>query len=116
QAARFKELFKLPVTTSINLSVTGTAVAKYGNVKTNPNISVSGSNENYLATSGHKIAFGRNFSSGELEHGEAVVIIGDEIKKKLFKNDDAINKLIFIGNNQFRVVGVLASKGSSQAF
>src|ERR1700709_1727161 len=50
QAARFKELFKLPVLTAINHDVTGTAVAKYSSLKTNPNISVTGSDENYLAT------------------------------------------------------------------
>ena len=65
QAQRFKKLFSLPVLTSIDLNVTGTAVVKYGNEKTNPNISVSGSNENYLNISGYKLAFGRNFSFGE---------------------------------------------------
>lgn len=116
QAQRFKKLFSLPVLTSIDLNVTGTAVVKYGNEKTNPNISVSGSNENYLNISGYKLAFGRNFSFGELEHGENVVLIGNEIKTKLFKKEDPINKLIFVGNNKFRVVGVLASKGSSAGF
>jgi putative ABC transport system permease protein len=116
QAARFKELFKLPVTTSINLDVTGTAVAKYNNLKTNPNISVTGSDENYLATGGRKLGFGRNFSSSELEHGESVVMVGNEIRKRLFKNEDPINKFIFIGNFKFRIVGVFASKGSSSGF
>lgn len=116
QAQRFKKLFSLPVVTTINLQITGTAVAKYGSEKTNPNISVTGSNENYLATSGYKMAFGRNFSSAELEHGENVILIGDEIKTKLFKNEDPINKLMFVGNNKFRVIGVLASKGSSAGF
>jgi len=116
QADRFKKTFSLPVLTSINLSVSGTAVAKYGSQKTNPNISVTGSNENYLLTSGYKLAFGRNFSSAELERGDNVVIIGNEIKKRLYKNDDPINKSIFIGNNKFRVIGVFASKGSSSGF
>ncbi|MBS1523687.1 MAG: ABC transporter permease [Bacteroidetes bacterium] len=116
QAARFKEVFKLPVTTSINLSVTGTAVAKYGNLKTNPNISVSGSDENYLVTSGQKIGYGRDFSISELQHGDNVVMIGEDIRKRLFKNEDPINKLIFIGNFKFRIVGVFASKGSSSGF
>lgn len=116
EADRFKKLFGLPVITAINLQVSGTAVAKYGSIKTNPNTSVSGSNENYLLTSGNTLAFGRNFSSSELAHGANVVIIGNEIKNKLFKNDDPINKLLFIGNNKFRVIGVLASKGSSSAF
>ena len=116
QADRFKKLFKLPVAITVNLQVSGTAVAKYGDQKTNPNISVTGSNENYLQTGGYKLAFGRNFSSSELEHGSNVVIIGDEIKKKLFKDDDPINKFIFIGSNQFRVIGVFATKGSSMGF
>jgi putative ABC transport system permease protein len=116
QAERFKSLFTVPSVITVNLQVSGTAVVKYGNQKTNPNISESGSNENYLATSGYKLSFGRNFSASELEHGSNVVIIGNEIKKRLFKNDDPINKLIFIGSNQFRVIGVFASKGSSAAF
>jgi putative ABC transport system permease protein len=116
QAERFEKLFALPVLTAVNLSVSGTAVAKYGSQKTNPNITVTGSNENYLLTSGQKLSFGRNFSSSELEHGTNVVIIGNEIKKRLFKDDDPINKLMFIGNNNFRVIGVIASKGSSSGF
>ena len=113
QADRFKKTFKLPVQAAINLEVTGTAVAKYGSEKTSPNISISGSNEYYLSTSGKKLSFGRNFSTSELEHGSNVVLIGDEIKKKLFKNEDPINKSIFVGDNKFKSIGVIASKGSS---
>ncbi len=116
QAARFKELLKLPVAVSVNHDVTGTAVAKYGSLKTNPNISVSGSDENYLITGGRKLAFGRNFSTSEVEHGTSVVIIGDEIRKRLFKNEDPIEKTVFIGNNRFKIIGVFKSKGSSAGF
>jgi len=116
QAERFKEKFVLPVLTSVNLQVSGTAVAKYNDKKTNPNLSVEGTNENYLATSGYKLAFGRNFSASELEHGDGVVIIGNEIKKRLFKDNDAVDKSIFIGATKFRVIGVFASKGSSAGF
>lgn len=116
QADRFKKVFNMPVVIAINLQVSGTAVVKYGNQKTNPNISVTGSNENYLLTGGYKLAFGRNFSASELEHGANVVMIGNEIKTKLFKENDPINKYIFIGNNQFRVIGVFAPKGSGIGF
>ncbi|WP_374949543.1 ABC transporter permease [Mucilaginibacter sp.] len=113
EAIRFRETFKLPVRISIDLTVSGTAIAKYNSIKTNPNIQVIGSNENYLAIKGHKMAFGRNFSSSEVDHGGNVVIIGDELKQKLFKNDDPINKSILLGNNKFRIIGVLQSKGSN---
>jgi putative ABC transport system permease protein len=116
QAARFKELFKLPVVIAINHDVTGTAVAKYNSLKTNPNISVTGSDENYLITGGRKLGYGRNFSAAEIEHGSSVVIIGDEIRKRLYKNEDPINKFVFIGNNRLKIIGVFASKGSSSGF
>ncbi|WP_121248819.1 ABC transporter permease [Mucilaginibacter phyllosphaerae] len=113
EAARFVKLFKLPARISVDLSVTGTAIAKYNSIKTNPNISVTGSNDNYLAIKGHKLSFGRNFSASELEHGANVVIIGDELKQKLFKNEDPINKSILLGSSKFRIIGVVAPKGSN---
>ena len=116
QAQHFKETFQLPALVAINLDISGIAVVKYGGLKTNPNITVTGTNENYLQTNGYKLAFGRNFSESELEHGANVVIIGDEIKTKLFKNEDPLNKSIFVGSNKFRIIGVFASKGSSAGF
>jgi len=111
QAERFKNTFKLPAVVTINLSISGTAVVKYGNQKSNPNINYSGTNENYLITSGYKLAQGRNFSSSELDHATSVVIVGDEIKKRFFKNADPINQEIFIGDNRFKIIGVFAYKG-----
>jgi len=116
QAERFKEKFTLPALVSINLQVSGTAVAKYGSEKTNPNITITGGNENYIQTNGYKLAFGRNFSASELEHGAGVVIIGDEIRAKLFKKGDPLNKSIYVGTNKYTIIGVFAPKGSSAGF
>jgi putative ABC transport system permease protein len=113
QASRFREKFKLPVTTAINLNVSGTALAKYESNKTNPNVNITGSNENYLQTNGYKLALGRNFSDTELQHGANVVMIGDEIREKLFKKIDPINKSIYIGSHKYRVIGAFAPKGSA---
>jgi putative ABC transport system permease protein len=113
QGARFMETFKLPAMVSVNLTVSGTAVAAYGNKKTNPNIQLIGTNDNYLFTNGYKLAEGRNFSSSEMEHASNVVIMGDELKKKLFKKADPLGQSIFIGSSSFKVIGVLAPKGSS---
>jgi putative ABC transport system permease protein len=116
QAKRFKDSFTLPAMVSINLSVSGTAIIEYGNKKTNPNIDLTGTNENYILTNGYKLAFGRNFSASELEHASNVVIIGDEIKTRLFKDVDPVGKAIFVGSNSYRIIGALASKGSSMGF
>lgn len=116
QATAFKSNFNFPATISVNTFASFGGTAKYGNEKTNPNISVLGADENYLMSAGYKLAGGRNFSQSELEYGTSVVIIGDEIKTRLFPNADPINKIIGIGNNKFRIVGLLAAKGSSIGF
>ncbi|WP_214071947.1 ABC transporter permease [Mucilaginibacter sp. dw_454] len=116
QAQRFKSSYQLPALVAINLNISGSAITKYNSEKTNPNVQVTGTNENYLQTNGYKLALGRNFSDQELLYGDNVVIIGDEVKTKLFKNEDPINKSIFVGSNKFKVVGVFASKGSSAGF
>ena len=113
QADRFKTSFSLPVQVAVNLEISGTSVVKYGNKKTNPNTDFVGTNENYLATNGYKIGFGRNFSDDELAHGTGVVIIGDDIKQRLFGTQDAIDKSILVGDDRFRIIGILAKKGSS---
>jgi putative ABC transport system permease protein len=112
QADRFRTTFNLPVQIAVNLEVSGTSVVKYGNKKTNPNTNVVGSNENYLVANGYKIGFGRNFSAEDLSHDADVVIIGDDVRQRLFGNQDAIDKSILVGDNRFRVIGVFAKKGS----
>ena len=116
QATAFKSNFDFPATISVNTFASFGGTAKYGNEKTNPNISVLGADENYLISAGYKIASGRNFSQSELNYGTSVVIIGDEIKTRLFPTTDPINRTISIGNNKFRIVGLLVAKGSSVGF
>ena len=74
-----------------------------------------GVDENYFDVKGLDIEFGRPFSQGEVENGQAKVVIGREIVKKLFKDkpEKALDQIILVGNNRFRVVGVMKAKGSS---
>ena len=116
EAIEFKNTFNFPAVVSVNTFASFGGTVKYGNEKTNPNISVLGADDNYLLTGGYKLASGRNFSQAELEYGGSVVIIGDEIKTRLFKDTDPTNKLIMIGSNKFKIIGVFAAKGSSVGF
>lgn len=117
EAMRFKEEFQFPVISSVSAVATWQATAKYKSNKTNPNIQVFGSDENYLSTAGYEIKTGRNFSSQEIQFGRHVVLIGKELAKALFTNkEDPINKVISIGNGKYKVIGVLKEKGSSMGF
>lgn len=116
QAMEFKSDFTFPASVAVNVFASFGGTAKYGNEKTNPNINILGADENYLFSAGYKIASGRNFSQSEIEYGTSVVLIGDEIKTKLFPKTDPINKQISIGSNKYRIIGVLEPKGSSAGF
>ncbi|MEJ7694624.1 ABC transporter permease [Daejeonella sp.] len=116
QATEFKSSFTFPAMISVNVFASFGGTVKYGNEKTNPNISILGADENYLMSAGYKLASGRNFSQSELDYGTSVVLIGDEIKTRLFPSTDPVNKVIHLGNNKFRIIGVLKAKGSSIGF
>ena len=116
EAMTFKESFSFPAIVSVNAFASFAATAKYGNTKTNPNLSVLGGDDYYLLTAGYKLAGGRNFSQSELDYASNVVIIGAEIKTKLFKDTDPVNRMISVGSSKFKVIGVLAEKGSSMGF
>lgn len=116
QAADFKEKFTFPATVSISSFASFASTVKYNSTKTNPNILIIASDANYLFTAGYKLADGRNFSTTEQEFGTGVAIIGSEVKKTLFKNGVAEGNIISIGSDKFRVIGVLAEKGSSMGF
>lgn len=117
QAMQFKDEFTFPSQVSISAMATQIATIKYLSTKTDPNTSVMGGDENYLFTAGYTLESGRNFSSYELQSGSNVVIIGKDVAKKVFKNnEDPINKTISIGSARYQIVGVLESKGQSLGF
>lgn len=115
QAMRFKELFDFPSSVSVSLQATNMATVKFGDQKTNPNITVVGADENYLAVKGLDIEYGRNFSKTEVEDGHSKIILGREIIKTLFDDqpERALDQIVLVGSRRYRVVGVLRSKGAA---
>jgi putative ABC transport system permease protein len=112
QANDFKKNYSFPSAVSISTFATNTATVKYESEKTNPNVQVQGVDENYLYTSGNEIKQGRNFTEEEIVSGRNVVVIGDGVLKKIFKNgENPLLKMISIGGGKYRVIGVLAEKG-----
>jgi len=117
EGQEFKERYTFPAYTSVWTWASGTATLKYESNKTNPNIRVIGTDENYLITSGEEIEKGRNFTVHEVFYGSSAAIIGAELVKSLFKKkEDPLGKIIAIGPGKFKIVGVLKSKGSSAGF
>ena len=117
EAQLFKKRFTFPSLVSVTTWGTGTATVKYASIKSNPNVSVLGSDENYLTSSGLELKIGRNFSLQEIISGTNVVIIGSQVATLLFKTQkNVLNEVISIGPGKYKVIGVLKEKGSSMGF
>jgi len=116
-AVRFKNEFNYPVITSISTQASWNSRIKFENKKTNPNILVYGSDENYISTAGYELDKGRNFNAVEVQGGAHTVIIGKEIETTLFgKKINCIDKTIKIGANRYKIIGVLKTKGNGAGF
>jgi putative ABC transport system permease protein len=112
EAIAFKERFAYPSDISIDVNITGNAEAKYMSSKTNPNVRISGVNENFVIIKGLILESGRNFSNIEMENAANVAIIGQELKGTLFEKVDPINKYVSVLGNKYKIIGVLKKVGS----
>lgn len=119
EATLFKERFFFPHA-KVSLALRGASgVVVNTNVKkTTPEVNVFGSDENYLELNGFNIAYGRNFTAPEITSGMSVCMIGSGVAAALFpdNNAKAIDAVIRVDHLSYRVVAVLADKGSSAFF
>lgn len=117
-AEAFVRSYHYPATTSISVFGNRNSIVSYEETKTSPNVMLFGGDENYLLLNGVKLADGRNINLTEVRSGNNVCLLGYDVASKLFKKNisQAINKIIKINNIPYRVIGVLASRGSTFGF
>ncbi|MFN9799341.1 MAG: ABC transporter permease, partial [Bacteroidota bacterium] len=117
QAERFRREFNIPAQVSVSALAMGTSTIRHGSAKTNPNVSLLGADENYLTLSAYELAEGRTFSPNEMSTGANVIILGADVVEKLFPNISSVaDREVFVGAHQFRIIGVLKSKGNTFGF
>lgn len=117
QALEFKDAFNLRhALVSVSVMASPVATVKYGGIKTHPNISVWGGDENYLLATGYELESGRTITVQDVELASPVAIIGKEIVKKLFDKKNPLGREITVGNKKYKVIGLLKEKGSSFGF
>ncbi|MEO9004011.1 MAG: ABC transporter permease [Ginsengibacter sp.] len=115
EARLFKERYTFPSRVGISLSGPNNVIVTDGNIKTNPNISMTGGDENYLLLNGYTLSAGRNFNNIDVQSGRSICILGNSVSKKLFGDNPqrATDKVIRANGIKYRVIGVLKDKGSS---
>jgi putative ABC transport system permease protein len=114
EAMQFKEIFTEPAWVSVSFNATQLSTVKYESEETNPNVTLTGVDENYLSVSGFEIENGRNFSQEEIQMNRRLVILGSDIASDLFSSGiDPVGKDVTVAGLKLRVAGVLKSKGAS---
>ena len=113
EALEFKNRFGEPAWVSVSFNASGLAEYRFRNNKTNPNISIVGSDESYLTIAGQELASGRNFSPEDLQGSRHVVIIGQDVVRFLFPGVEPLGQEISLPGLKLTVIGVIKSRGSS---
>lgn len=74
---------------------------------------VTGTDNRYFIARDWPVEQGRSFYESELQAGSAACIIGDTTSANFFGSGDPLGETIRVGQISCRIVGVLASRGSS---
>ena len=77
----------------------------------NTNVQILGITPEYLFVRNQAIASGHFISPAHVEGSSEVVVLGSQIAETLFGFRDPVGQTIRINGKQFRVIGVLESKG-----
>jgi putative ABC transport system permease protein len=77
--------------------------------------SFSGTTPAYAIARSNTLATGAMFTSSDVRHHERVAVLGATVVTNLFGGQDPVGRSIRVDGSSFRVVGVLASKGSNGA-
>jgi len=96
---------------SVSPSVTGRGQMVYANK--NWNTQVEGVGVDYAAMRAASPAVGRFFTEGEVKMRDKVVILGTTVVRELFGDANPVGQSLKINLVNFRVIGVLPSKGAS---
>ena len=79
----------------------------------NREVVVAGSSADMLGIRHMSVAIGRFLPEGDIHDSSSVCVLGNQIKRELFGNEQAVGQWVRLGDRRFRVIGVLASQGES---
>ncbi|MGB8951925.1 MAG: ABC transporter permease [Candidatus Aminicenantales bacterium] len=103
-----------PAVRATSPSANTRAQVVYGNK--NWNTSIQGVGDQYPEIRKWGVAEGTFFDEYMVRSAAKVCILGSEVKKSLFEDEDPLGKVIRIKKIPFKVLGVLESKGESGGF
>ena len=100
---------KIPHIEAVSSYINGRGTISYLNKSKEYNY--VGVSDEYIFVEDTRVEVGRFFRQDEVDGLSRVVVLGSEVKKKLFKDEDPIGKRIKISQISFKVVGVMEERG-----
>ena len=102
-------LSKLPQVTGVSAMVWGnTEIGANGRLRRS---TVNGVGADMLSVYSMSVRIGQFLPNDELENARAFVVLGSKLTTELFGTSNPLGQRVRLGNSQFRVIGVLESKG-----
>jgi putative ABC transport system permease protein len=102
---------QLTLAAAVAPAVDDTASVKYKSRSAN-DVSIVGTTDEYLFTSGVEVSQGRFISPVDAAGGRPVCVLGDQVATNLFQREPPLGKHIKIRDQSYEVIGVLEKQGS----
>ena len=87
-------------------------VVQGGGAATDPVVHLLAADAAYLSCQGVSLVSGRIFSLYEVEQHATVALLGDNVRRRLFDDRDALGEMVSVGGLRLRVVGLLERQGA----
>ncbi len=109
--AKIDKLGKLSGVQALSPVVSGRVTVKLGS--TSSQTTLTGTNSAYETVRNTQVSNGRFLTDIDTEYRQKIAVIGATTAQTLFGTENPVGQYIQVDGNSFKVVGVLASKGSS---
>lgn len=114
QAKAFQDRYIFPgAKTSLSFTATSNAEVKFGEKKSDPEITVVGADEFFIPNSGLEVTSGRNFTNFDITNNNYVCVVGADFEKGVLKDVNPVGQTISVRGAKFKVIGILKARGSS---
>ena len=108
---KISELSKLNGVKAVSPVVSGRVNVKKD--RTSSQVTLTGTNASYSTVRDTKVSAGRFITDLDMEYRQKIAVIGADTASTFFGADNPVGQNLQIEGTSFKVVGVLASKGSS---
>jgi putative ABC transport system permease protein len=85
---------------------------RYAGEETDPNVGFRGVGADWIVNNGYEIGEGRFLVEDDVRYSRPFVVLGSVVAERLFPHEQAVGKEVRIDGRPYRVVGVMAEKGS----